>query len=98
MVAIAKLSPGIVRFYFKSKGAMLVASCAFVFGIRSQVLEPVRRCAIRRSLPCSGWSSYLDPVIASTRKVSVWYAFCGKPARQEYREICGQDDRFAAGA
>ena len=100
VVAIAKLSPGIVRFYFKSKGAMLVASLRFLSSeFESQVLEPVRRLrdtpvlALQRMVEL-----YLDPVIASTRKVSVWYAFWGEAtARQEYQEICGQkDDRFAA--
>ncbi len=100
VVAIAKLSPGIVRFYFKSKGAMLVASLRFLSTeFEAQVLEPVRRLrdspveALQRMVEL-----YLDPVIASTRKVSVWYAFWGEAtARQEYQEICGQkDDRFAA--
>lgn len=99
VVAIAKLSPGIVRFYFKSKGAMLVASLRFLSTeFESQVLEPVGRL---RGTPVQALQKlvelYLDPAIASTRKVSVWYAFWGEAtARQEYQEICGQkDDRFA---
>ena len=41
---------------------------------------------------------YLDPEIASPRKVSVWYAFWGEASsRQEYYDICGQkDESFAA--
>src|SRR5258708_8832751 len=41
---------------------------------------------------------YLDPDIASPRKVSVWYAFWGEASsRQEYYDICGQkDESFAA--
>jgi phenylpropionate dioxygenase-like ring-hydroxylating dioxygenase large terminal subunit len=36
---------------------------------------------------------YLDPEIASPRKVSVWYAFWGEASsRQEYYDICGQKD------
>lgn len=99
VVAIAKLSPGIVRFYFKSKGAMLVASLRFLSAeFEAQVLEPVGRL---RDSPVQALQKlvelYLDPTIASTRKVSVWYAFWGEAtARQEYQEICGQkDDRFA---
>jgi TetR/AcrR family transcriptional regulator, transcriptional repressor of bet genes len=99
VVAIAKLSPGIVRFYFKSKSAMLVASLRFLSTeFESQVLEPVGRL---RDSPVQALQKlvelYLDPAIASTRKVSVWYAFWGEAtARQEYQEICGQkDDRFA---
>ena len=100
VVALADLSPGIVRFYFESKGAMLVASLehlAAEFGER--VLVPVARLkddpvqALRLLV-----SLYLDPDIASPRKVSVWYAFWGEAsARQEYQEICGKkDEEFAA--
>src|SRR5262249_1317447 len=41
---------------------------------------------------------YLDPDIASPRKVSVWYSFWGEASsRQEYLEICGKkDEDFAA--
>ncbi len=99
VVAIAKLSPGIVRFYFKSKSAMLLASLRFLSTeFEAQVLEPVGRL---RDAPVQALQKlvelYLDPAIASTRKVSVWYAFWGEAtARQEYQEICGQkDDRFA---
>jgi nitrite reductase/ring-hydroxylating ferredoxin subunit len=36
---------------------------------------------------------YLDPDIASPRKVSVWYSFWGEASsRQEYYDICGQKD------
>ena len=99
VVAIARLSPGIVRFYFKSKGAMLVASLRFLsMEFEEQVLEPVGRL---RDSPVQALQKlvelYLDPAIASTRKVSVWYAFWGEAtARREYQEICGQkDERFA---
>ena len=99
VVAIAKLSPGIVRFYFKSKAAMLVASLRFLATeFEQQVLEPVGN--LRHS-PVQALQKmvelYLDPGVASTRKVSVWYAFWGEAtARQEYLEICGQkDERFA---
>ncbi len=99
VVAIAKLSPGIVRFYFKSKGAMLVASLRFLSTEFEQlVLEPV---GSLRHAPVQALQTlvdlYLDAAVASTRKVSVWYAFWGEAtARQEYQDICGQkDDRFA---
>jgi TetR/AcrR family transcriptional repressor of bet genes len=99
VVALADLSPGIVRFYFDSKAAMLVASLEYLaaeFGER--VLLPVARL---RDDPVQGLrllvSLYLDPEIASPRKVSVWYAFWGEAsARQEYQDICGKkDEEFA---
>jgi TetR/AcrR family transcriptional repressor of bet genes len=99
VVAIAKMSPGIVRFYFDSKAAMLVASLKFLAAeFEERVLVPV---AGLRSTPVAALKLlvelYLDPDIASPRKVSVWYAFWGEAsARQEYYDICGQKDASSA--
>jgi len=100
VVAIAKMSPGIVRFYFDSKAAMLVASLQFLAAeFEEQVLVPVSNL---RSKPVAALERmvdlYLDPDIASPRKVSVWYAFWGEASsRQEYYDICGKkDEGFAA--
>jgi TetR/AcrR family transcriptional repressor of bet genes len=100
VVAIAKMSPGIVRFYFASKAAMLVASLQFLAAeFEEQLLVPVTRL---KSRPVEALELmvdlYLDPDIASPRKVSVWYAFWGEASsRQEYYDICGQkDESFAA--
>jgi TetR/AcrR family transcriptional repressor of bet genes len=100
VVAIAKMSPGIVRFYFASKASMLVASLQFLAAeFEEQLLVPVTRL---KSRPVAALESmvdlYLDPEIASPRKVSVWYAFWGEASsRQEYYDICGQkDESFAA--
>jgi len=100
VVALADLSPGIVRFYFDSKDAMLVASLAYLAAeFEERVLVPVGELradpvrALERLVEL-----YLDPEIASPRKVSVWYCFWGEASsRQEYYEICGKkDDDFAA--
>jgi TetR/AcrR family transcriptional repressor of bet genes len=100
VVAIAKMSPGIVRFYFASKAAMLVASLQFLATeFEEQLMVPVARL---KSRPVAALELmvdlYLDPEIASPRKVSVWYAFWGEASsRQEYYDICGQkDESFAA--
>jgi TetR/AcrR family transcriptional repressor of bet genes len=100
VVAIAKMSPGIVRFYFTSKAAMLVASLQFLAAeFEEQLLVPVTRL---KSRPVAALKLmvdlYLDPEIASPRKVSVWYSFWGEAnSRQEYYDICGQkDESFAA--
>jgi len=99
VVALADLSPGIVRFYFDSKDAMLVASLAHLAAeFEERVLVPVGRL---RDDPVRALEElvrlYLDPEIASPRKVSVWYCFWGEASsRQEYYEICGKkDDDFA---
>jgi TetR/AcrR family transcriptional repressor of bet genes len=100
VVAIAKMSPGIVRFYFDSKAAMLVASLQFLAAeFEEQLLIPVSKL---KSNPVAALELlvdlYLDPEIASPRKVSVWYSFWGEASsRQEYYDICGQkDESFAA--
>ena len=100
VVAIAKMSPGIVRFYFDSKAAMMVASLQFLATeFEEKLLQPV---AQLRATPVAALERlvdlYLDPEIASPRKVSVWYAFWGEASsRQEYYDICGQKDAgFAA--
>jgi TetR/AcrR family transcriptional repressor of bet genes len=100
VVSIARMSPGIVRFYFDSKAAMLVASLQFLSAeFEERVLTPVGRL---KEDPIAALELlvdlYIDPEIASARKVSVWYAFWGEAnSRQEYYDICGaQDERFAA--
>ena len=99
VVALAGMSPGIVRFYFSSKAAMLVASLQFLAAeFEERVLVPVARL---RGEPVRALTTlvdlYLDADIASPRKVSVWYSFWGEASsRQEYLDICGQkDERFA---
>jgi gamma-glutamyl-gamma-aminobutyraldehyde dehydrogenase len=100
VVAIAGMSPGIVRFYFDSKAAMLVASLQFLATeFEERLLVPV---AQLKDTPVRALETlvdlYLDPDIASPRKVSVWYSFWGEASsRQEYYDICGQkDESFAA--
>jgi TetR/AcrR family transcriptional regulator, transcriptional repressor of bet genes len=100
VVALADMSPGIVRFYFESKAAMLVASLEFLAAeFEQRVLLPV---AALKATPVQALEQlvelYFDPDIASPRKVSVWYSFWGEASsRQEYLEICGnKDEDFAA--
>jgi TetR/AcrR family transcriptional regulator, transcriptional repressor of bet genes len=99
VVALADLSPGIVRFYFDSKAAMLVASLEYLAReFDERVLQPVREL---RHTPVRALrllvELYLDADIASARKVSVWYSFWGEASsRQEYYDICGgKDEDFA---
>ena len=94
------MSPGIVRFYFDSKDAMLLASLAYLAAeFEERVMVPV---AQLRETPVAALERlvdlYLDPDIASPRKVSVWYSFWGEASsRQEYYDICGRkDEDFAA--
>jgi len=100
VVALADLSPGIVRFYFHSKAAMLVSALEYLADeFEQRVLKPVA--ALKHSpVVALGLlvELYLDAEIASPRKVSVWYSFWGEASsRQEYLDICGsKDEDFAA--
>jgi TetR/AcrR family transcriptional repressor of bet genes len=95
VVALADLSPGIVRFYFDSKAAMLVASLDHLAReFEERVLAPVTQL---KAKPVQALrllvELYLDADIASPRKVSVWYSFWGEASsRQEYLDICGKKD------
>jgi TetR/AcrR family transcriptional repressor of bet genes len=98
VVALADLSPGIVRFYFHSKGAMLVASLEYLAQeFEDRVITPV---AQLKETPIAALrllvELYVDADIASPRKVSVWYSFWGEASsRQEYYDICGKKDSHA---
>jgi TetR/AcrR family transcriptional repressor of bet genes len=95
VVAIAQMSPGIVRFYFDSKDALLVASLEFLATeFEDNVLLPITaRCEQPVEALKALVELYLSADIASTRKVSVWYSFWGEASsRQEYLEICGARD------
>ncbi|HEX4506965.1 MAG TPA: TetR family transcriptional regulator C-terminal domain-containing protein [Alphaproteobacteria bacterium] len=100
VVTIADMSPGIVNFYFDTKAAMLVAALEHLaVEFEREVLVPV---GALRAEPARALSLlidlYLDPELASPRKVSVWYAFWGEAnSRSEYHDICGKkDEGFAA--
>jgi TetR/AcrR family transcriptional repressor of bet genes len=99
VVSIADMSPGIVNFYFETKAALLVAALDYLAEeFEDRVLAPLAALrddpvqALRRLIDL-----YLDPDIASPRKVSVWYAFWGEASsRSEYYLICGKrDEAFA---
>jgi TetR/AcrR family transcriptional repressor of bet genes len=95
VVTIADMSPGIVNFYFDTKAALLVAALEHLaVEFEAAVLGPVQAL---RATPARALERlitlYLDPAIASPRKVSVWYSFWGEAsARSEYLAICGKRD------
>src|ERR1700753_1267670 len=100
VVALADMSPGIVGFYFDSKDAMVLASLSY---LGAEFEERVMRAgAVLKDTPVRALETlvdlYLDPELASPRKVSVWYSFWGEASsRGEYLELCGKkDDDFAA--
>ncbi len=96
VTTIADMSPGIVNFYFETKAALLIAVLDHLAAeFEERVIAPL---AALRDTPVLALRQlitlYLDPQIASPRKVSVWYAFWGEAsARQEYYAICGKRDQ-----
>ena len=95
VVAIADMSPGIVNFYFETKAALMMAALEYLANeFDERVVAPLGALqdrpveALERLIEL-----YLDPDIASPRKVSVWYAFWGEAtSRREYFTICGKRD------
>jgi TetR/AcrR family transcriptional regulator, transcriptional repressor of bet genes len=96
VVHVAKLSPGIVRFYFETKDAMLIATLEFLAKeFEQQLSNPV---AAAEHDPFAALvllvEQYLGEQLATPRKVSVWYSFWGEASsRAEYLDICGQRDQ-----
>ena len=79
---------------------MLVASLAYLATeFEERVMTPVSQL---KDTPVKALEQlvelYLDPEIASPRKVSVWYSFWGEASsREEYLDICGKKDEDFAG-
>ncbi len=93
---IARLSPGIVNFYFTSKDQLLLATLRHV----AEEFDSRLRAAVSgaQGEPARALERLIDacfaPDISDPRKVAVWYAFWGESgARKEYLELCGDKDR-----
>jgi TetR/AcrR family transcriptional repressor of bet genes len=87
----ARLSQGIVNFYFRSKEALLTETLKFM----AAEYEQFWTAAVRRAGPrpadklAAMIAADFDPVIASRKKVTVWYAFWGEARwRPEYLRVC----------
>jgi TetR/AcrR family transcriptional repressor of bet genes len=95
VVSIADMSPGIVNFYFETKASLLLSALeSLAVEFEERVLAPL---TASRDQPVQALEKlidlYLDPDIASPRKVSVWYSFWGEASsRREYHAICGKRD------
>ena len=94
----AKLSRGIVNFYFKSKEILLVETLRHMV----EEYEAFSLAAIARagSSPIAQIEAMIDadfdPAIASRKKVTVWYAFWGEARwRPNFLRLCRQlSDRY----
>lgn len=87
----ARLSQGIVNFYFRSKEALLIETLKFMAAEYEQFWTAALRKAGPR--PADKLAAIIaadfDPVMTSRKKVTVWYAFWGEARwRPEYLRIC----------
>ena len=87
----AKLSQGIVSFYFASKEDLLIATLRHMVG----EYEAFSEAAVRRAGPVPAAqleamvAADFDPAIASRKRVTVWYAFWGETRwRKEFLDLC----------
>ena len=87
----ARLSQGIVNFYFRSKEALLVETLKFM----AAEYEQFWTAALRKAGPrpadklAAMIAADFDPVMTNRKKVTVWYAFWGEARwRPEYLKIC----------
>jgi TetR/AcrR family transcriptional repressor of bet genes len=87
----AKLSQGIVSFYFDSKEELLIATLRHMVG----EYEAFSEAAMRRAGPVPARqldamvAADFDPAIASRKQVTVWYAFWGETRwRKEFLDLC----------
>jgi TetR/AcrR family transcriptional repressor of bet genes len=87
----ARLSQGIVNFYFRSKEALLIETLKYM----AAEYEGFWTAALRKAGPrpadklAAIIAADFDPVMASRKKVTVWYAFWGEARwRPEYLKIC----------
>src|ERR1700692_2971734 len=86
-----RLSQGIVNFYFHSKEALLVETLKYMEAEYEQFwTAAVRRAGARAVDKLAAMiAADFDPVMASRKKVTVWYAFWGEARwRPEYLKIC----------
>lgn len=91
----AKLSPGIVSFYFTGKDQLLLAAL--------KSLSDEFMLQLENSLAASGTDpgenlealvdTMLAPELSAPDKVAVWYAYWGESqARADYMQLCGERD------
>ncbi len=89
----AKVSQGIVSFYFAGKQELLVATLRHM--VRDY--EAFSDAAVRRAGPSPAArldamvAADFDPAIASRKQVTVWYAFWGETRwRKDFLELCAR--------
>jgi len=92
---IAKLSAGIVSFYFRTKDALLLATLEHIDSAferrRLEVLERAGNDPVRQLEAMIEVS--FDPAVCDAGRVAVWAAFWGEAlARESYQRVCGARD------
>ena len=92
----AKMSAGIVGFYFDSKEKLLLSTLHYI----NEEFKAKTQAAFSSSLNSAESlkavvNVYFDPQLCDVEKIAVWYAFFSESsARKEYMEICGEQDQW----
>lgn len=94
VASCAKLSPGIVNFYFTSKEQLLLETLK---ELAVEFDEHVQQLLSNKQVPDQTLleliEAYFDPKVFTATKVAAWSAFWGESkARTDYLSICGEKD------
>ena len=91
----AKLSTGIVGFYFKNKEHLLLGTLEYIDAEYNRLIKTVftanapPEAIVRKVLEVN-----FDPIVCDPDKIAVWNAFSSESgARKEYMKICGEHDQ-----
>jgi len=92
----AKLSAGIVGFYFDSKEKLLLGTLR---ALNDELHQYTADVINKGNPPLETLKGiidlYFEPALCDSRKIAVWYAFSSESsARKEYMDICGEHDAW----
>jgi phenylpropionate dioxygenase-like ring-hydroxylating dioxygenase large terminal subunit/AcrR family transcriptional regulator len=92
----ARLSAGIVGFYFDSKEKLLLGTLrALQDELRNYTATVIEKSDPPFETLKAIIDLYFEPVLCDPKKIAVWYAFSSESsARKEYMEICGEHDAW----
>jgi phenylpropionate dioxygenase-like ring-hydroxylating dioxygenase large terminal subunit/AcrR family transcriptional regulator len=92
----ARLSAGIVGFYFDSKEKLLLGTLrALQDELRNYTAAVIEKSDPPLATLKAIIDLYFEPTLCDPNKIAVWYAFSSESsARKEYMDICGEHDAW----
>ena len=94
VASTARLSPGIVNFYFNSKEQLLLETLKeMVREFDTHVEATIDAATDPAQILLRLIEAFFDPLVFNIEKATVWSAFWGESqARRDYLQICGEKD------